>query len=303
MKKRIRRKVFVRGAIQHVYQRAKDKGVVFYDSLDRLMYFTTASVMAAKYELTVLAVSIMFPHLHQAIAIRGRREMEKYIQDTSSVFARHYNRRYHRHGALFKPNYGSASKVGAKRIRETLAYIYNNHVEKGLCDKAEESRWSFIPYFHSNHPFSEPIDYLKPGKRLMRSIKIVDKHRAANMYLKYKDLNRIFCGLNDIETEQMIDYIIVKYMFIAFEAAIFFYNNYDDMLRSFNATTGSERDIPEEFIAVPDTYYEDILFLLKKSGFNLQTVYNLTQERKGQIAKSLLINSKARDHQIKKFLH
>ena len=123
------------------------------------------------------------------------------------------------------------------------------------------------------------------------------------MYLKYKDLNRIFCGLNDIETEQMIDYIIVKYMFIDFEAAINFYNNYDDMLRSFNATTGSERDIPEEFIAVPDTYYEDILFLLKKSGFDLQTVYNLTQERKGQIAKSLLINSKARDHQIKKFLH
>jgi len=280
------RKFYSKG-VQHIYQRAKDKGVIFYDDIDRLVYFSIDSVIARRYGVVVLGISVMYTHLHKTTIVRSKLQMSKYTQDVSSIFARAYNYSHERKSNLFEARYGSASKTEPKKIRQIIEYQYNNHTEKGLCKSPMEERWCFLPYAKSDHPFSKPIDYDCISKGLRSALRLIDRRVKKGEYLKYSLVKKILERLTPEETEQFFDYTISKYMHISFETAASYFKGFDAMVAAFEVTTGVEYDIKEDYDSFPDTEYVAIEKIFRQKGWPYSKIFTSPYENRVNLAKAL----------------
>ena len=295
-------KSFSAKAVQHVYQRSKDKGVIFYDDIDRLVFLSIDSVIAQRYGVKVLGISIMFTHLHKSFLVRLEKQMSKYMQDSTSIFARAYNYRHKRKGDVFYPRFGRAGKRQEKKIREHLAYVYNNHVEKGLCKRAIDERWCFLAYAKSSSPFSKPINMENISKRLKAGLRLIDRRKEAGKYLKYSEVIKAMRGLSSEEREQFIDYAISKYLHIDFDAVMAFYGGFDAMVTAFDSSVGAEREMKEEYYSFSDQYYKRIGDILAKSKWDGR-VLSSKQAELNELAKDLYYHHNIEVNAIKKYLH
>lgn len=296
-------KHFSSQGVQHIYQRAHDWGVIFYDDIDRLEFFCIDSVIARRYGITVYGISLMFTHLHKSIIARMKHQMCKYEQDSSSIFARAYNAHRGRKGVLFQQKFGRASRVGPKKIRENLAYVYNNHVEKGLCTHPIEERWCFLPYAKSKNPFSKPINLDAASKQLKSAIRIVDRRRKNDEFLRYGELCKMIYRLSQEEQEQLKDYIISSYMYIDFEGAASYFGSFEDMVHAFKSTSGSGWGIKEEYNNCSDKEYIKLNKLFASKGWSINKIFSMTKEELKQLANELFLQYGFNPIALQKYLH
>lgn len=299
--------------MQHIYQRGKDHGVIFYTTEDRLVYYTLAAVNAKKYSIIVPAASIMFTHLHQSVIAASLENIRAYLHDTGTSFTRLYNNRYKRKGKLFERLPGRAQKFGAKDKRSNLIYVYNNHVEKGLCRQASEERWSFLAYAASDHPFSKPIMLSKASSSIRKALHLIDRRIAKQKGLEYTDLDKVTASLTEEEIEQFIDYVISRYALIDFGYATAFFGTLDNMILAINSTTGGEYEINEDYTRYKDTAYIELCKMLTDKEIatrcglpsaDIGRIYNLSDEELSDILShtSRYCRSVTRDH-IHRFFH
>ena len=296
---------FYPDAFQHIYVRALQYFVIFYTMEDRLVYYTIFAVMARKYQVTVLALALMFDHIHHLIKVKDKETMGKFVGVTTSTFAMAYNRDSGRKGPLFWKAFGNASKRKDKEVRSSIAYNYNNSAEKKLFARAEQDRWNFLAYIDSTHPFSKEIDRKSASKKLLGSMDTAFLYHARNEYLDYPVVRRLFQGLEADEQEQLLDFIISLYLPIDKEALLRFYRNYDDMVLAINSNTGSEYDINEFFDPESHQGFVKMLEVTAHSSFadDPRSIILAPDEQKRQIADRLRKLTGASIGQIKRFLH
>ena len=170
---------------QHIYQRSINQFVIFYSMEDRLVYFTIFAVLARTYGIIVLALALMFDHIHCLVEASDRKTYARFIGVVTLTFVLAYNRDSGRKGALFEKAYSNAPKRREKDVRTCIAYNYNNSVEKKLFVRAEQDRWNFLAYIDNPHPFSAPIDKKKASKKLIRSMDAATRYQQRNEYLDY----------------------------------------------------------------------------------------------------------------------
>jgi len=286
----------------HIYQRAVDCGVIFYDVIDRLVYYTIAAVMSKKHSVTVEAASIMFTHIHQSVCVDSVETLSFYLHDTGTVFSRLFNRRYGRAGKLIQFHSGRAKKSSSKSIRTNLIYVFNNHVEKGLCKKAVEERWSFLAYSLSNHPFSAEIAPNSCSRNLKKAMRVVYRKSRKNKNLTYKDLKFLFSLLDENETEQFVDYVISQYSWIAFHSAARHFNSLEKMLVAIDSTTGSEYAIKEDKSPGSDMAYKSLIDFARKNNI-LDKIFTMSPDEQAYYSNKMFRTVAASQWQIKKFLH
>lgn len=302
---RVRKRRIKDNAFQHIYQNTVRGVLLFYSDMDRLVYYTAFSVMARKYQVQVLAISLMYDHTHSSVRLKEPFRLGDFVRDYTSIYAMEFNRDIGRHGPLFRCAYGNAPKVGAKAIRTNVAYIDNNAVEKQLCCQAEQDRWNLIAFLDCSHPYSTKIDRSHSSRRLLRSIKRVEAFSRANAYLPYSILRSLFDNLTKEEEEQLTDFILYTYLPIDKEQLMLLYGgNYQNMLLAINSNTGSEYDIKEEFDNSPHTIYKELLRVCQQSSFASNPKALLVQppEQKKRIADILQQRTGATFYQLRKFL-
>lgn len=298
----MKRNGFQTGAVHHIYQRFKDKGVLFYDLQDRLVYYTLAATASKKFQTTVSAASLMFTHIHQCCEAGSKKALTEYLRTTDSSFARLYNFRYRRGGHLFDRPVGHSCKLTAKEKRSALIYVFNNHVEKGLCREAIEERWSFIAYAFSSHPFSEEINKKKASGALLKALRLIDRRISKNKALEYADIDRILPKLNEMETEQFVDYVISHYAWIDFPRTVSRFQSLDALIVALNSTTGSEYGIKEDFTREKDTGYVSLLEYARRKGI-LNRIFTMSGSEKLEFIINARHETQARDSQLKRLLH
>lgn len=289
-------------AVQHVYQRAKDHGVIFYSLEDRIVYYTLAAVKSKKFEVTVLAAAVMYTHLHQSLKTSRLASLRKYLNSLNSTFARLYNRHYRRENSFFDWNPGRAQKSSPKSKRSNIIYVFNNHEEKHLCNKAIEERWSLLAYAKSDHPFSKVINFKHASEPFLKAIRLVDKRLEKATYLSYKDLSKVFPYLNNTEIEQFTDYVISRYQLIDYAAAAELFGGIGNMIASIGNTTGSEFDLKEDFNSLTDQAYVELVEYADKEGLAYK-IYRLEPDEKTEWASRAKIATSATLHHLCKFFH
>ncbi len=286
----------------HIYQRTLSGFNLFYTIDDFLVYYTIAAVQADAHGVCLMGLCLMIDHIHMLLTAGSLRKMSGFVSSCSSLFVREFNAHTGRTGRLFEPSYGSAVKLGMKKIRSAIAYLFNNPVEKKLCRRAEEYRWSFLPYYRHRNLFSIPVKSC--SRRLRKAMDLVEDSFRNGRYLKYALLRIIFKDLDNEEKMFIIDHIISIYFPFEKDMLTCCYGSYEDMLVAINSNTGSEYEISERHYGKTDVPYREIISCVKNLGYhNVRSVILLPKETKKQLMVILKKTTSASHVQIMKFLH
>lgn len=290
---------------EHIYIRSINQFVIFYSMEDRLVYYTVFAVMVKRYRITVLALALMFDHIHHLIKTISRELYGKFIGVTTSTFAMAYNRDSGRKGPLFHKAYGNSAKRRDKDVRNCIAYNYNNSVEKLLFNRAEQDRWNLLAYIDNPHPFSKEICRKTASKKLLKSMDAVILFHGRNKYLDYPVVRKLFDGLGLEEREQLLDFIISLYLPIDKECLLGFYKSYDAMVLAINSNTGKEYDMKEIFDPESHQDFVRMLELTQRSSFaaDPRSIILAPEEEKRKIAKTFMERAGASLNHAKRFLH
>lgn len=288
----------------HVYQRTSDKGVFLYRIQERIMLYTIFCVVSRSRKITITALAFMFTHVHALIHNCSPADGKSFMGKVLSTFTRELNQDSGRTGSLFGRASCSLKKNG-KAIRSSVAYVYNNSTEKKLYKRAIDDRWDFLAYALSDHPFSERITIRKASYRLEKSIQAVKGDYARGNYLKLQRIRHLFKGLTGSETQQLIDYIIVKYSFIDYSLAINYFKDFESMVTAIDSNTGSEYEIKEEFELGSDKPYARMCVFANSTGLlnDDMRIYRLTKAEKERLVQYLTMKTGAAPYQVFKFLH
>ena len=297
--------VFIPDVPTHDYQKGFDGNVLFYCLRDRLVYFTIFCMESRRWEVTVLALDLMFTHTHSLIRTASSLNHTRFNQTVQMKYAREFNDRAHRSGPVFMKTYGWAQKKSNAKVRSCLSYIANNQVEKKLCRRGVDERWTFLAYAFSDHPFSEPLVIRRASARMKKAVRQVrDAHRRGQ-FLNYTFLDRVYAGLDAKERAQLTDFIIRTYLVIDFEQAGKYFGSIEKMIQAFDVTTGSEYEISEAYEPEPDTAYIEILRHLEKVGYDLTSkpFLSIPEAEKHSLAKQLTRRTSASYRQAARVLH
>lgn len=110
--------------------------------------------------------------------------------------------------------------------------------------------------------------------------------------------------LNDIEREQLVDYIITLYNPVDYDALLEYYESFESMVIAINSNTGSEYDIREEYNPYSDDIYDHMSALVKqKINMEAKELLSLTVDEKIKIAYIVKRNLNVTNRQLCKFLH
>lgn len=300
-----KKRKFVPKECLHVYQRTVRGVNIFYEPEDRIVFYTIFSVLAKVYDVRILELCLMIDHIHVLLSAESMADISAYIRHYSSLFVREYNQSVGRQGPLFFKSFGSAPKIGSKKIRSAIVYIGNNPVEKKLCSSAEQYRWNFLAYLKDTNPYSSSVRLSRCSMKMRRAMKIVKGSYTRNEYLSYACVRGLFEGLDDSEREQLTDYILSLFNPLDKESLLSFYETYDDMVHAMRSTVGGEYDIKEVFHAGSDVIYDEMAEFVSKE-YHISPVRKVTvlpDEVRLEIAAQLRIRFSASVYQISKFLH
>jgi len=289
-------------AIQHVYQRAVDHGVIFYSDEDRLVYYTLCAANSKKYGIKVCAGAIMFTHTHQSCIAPSLDTLRKYLHDVGTSFARLYNYHYKRAGKLLELRPGIAQKSSDKSQRTNILYVFNNHVEKGLCNTAMEERWSLLAYADNQHPFSPFIRECDCSPLLKKALRLVDRRASKLKAIEYTDLDSILPNLSPKEREQFIDYVISRYQWINYTIPISKFGSLDKLKLAAESTSGHEYDLHEDYSPLTDVAYVSLPKLSQEKGF-VNRIFSMEKKEQTKLILSLSRRYGFHPEQLSAFFH
>lgn len=237
-------KFYREGAFHHLYIKAKNGNVLFYRIEDYLFIYTLVSVLSKRHNVTIELFCIMFNHLHGCVKAQSKDVFRAFLRDLSSLFTIGYNEEYHLSGSLLMPC-GYVPKSSEKYHKTCLIYIANNPSAGRLVKSVLEYKWGLVPYFFSDHPFSDKLVKRNARFAMRQALSIVDGCERRGQYLNYTTLGRIFNKLNSKEKAQIVDYIIVKYFFLDRQSFFSHFENEKKALLAMDSSAGSEHDIYE----------------------------------------------------------
>jgi len=293
------------GEVNHVYQRTAGGVVVFYSLTDYLVFFTIFSTVARQEEVTVLALSPMPDHLHNACRVQSKEQLERFVQRYTRAFAQEWNKSRGRKGSLFRRKFGSVPKTGDNQVRALINYVNNNGPERKLCRKAEDYRWNFLSYAQDEQPYSAPCRLASASAGLRKALAEMHACFRAGRWVRYAQLDRWMKGLRRTEVQQLADAIVCEWNVLEYADAASYYGSIAAMLRSFHGNAGSEDGMVQETDPYSDSVYEECTRILLSEGYigSIRQIPGLPRKVKLQLGRILLGRTNAKPSQLRKYLH
>lgn len=290
-------------SVHHIYQNTRRGHLVFYSVKDCLVFLSIVYKLARQYDVKILGICLMADHIHLLVWVRNPRQLVSFVRDYTAQFSRNYNAYYHREGPFFNP-YGCAPKIGHKRIRSAIAYLYNNPVENHLELKAEDYQWNFLAYADDRNPFSEKLRIDLARWELRKALSEIKVNFQAGLPLNYALIERITNHLSPRELKQFTDFVVRQYNPVDYQACIQYYGSYEKMVTAINSNTGSEYDLSEDTYAKDHRIYRTMIqYLIREKGWNsTNEVLLLPEHERRRLALMLMRELGASETEVSKFL-
>jgi REP element-mobilizing transposase RayT len=129
------------GAIWHISSRGNNRGDIFFDDADRLLFLGLLGEAVLRFHWLVHVYVLMTNHFHIVIETpemtlsRGMKWLkQKYVQRV--------NRKYKRTGSLFEGRFDSQLVERESHLLEVLRYTVLNPVRAFMVQRPEDYRWS-----------------------------------------------------------------------------------------------------------------------------------------------------------------
>ena len=136
-----RPRVFVDGAIYHVYCRFAHGARVFVSPEEAVRFLAIVREVKRSDGLSILAWCLMPTHYHLAVRT-GRVPLWRSLRVIQGRFALVHNRRHRTVGPLWQGRYKARVVQGKEALNRLLAYIHLNPVKAGLAASPVRYRWS-----------------------------------------------------------------------------------------------------------------------------------------------------------------
>ena len=292
--------------INHCYQRTVDRGVLFYNIRDHLVFFTVFCTMADRYDIRVVKLVQMPDHVHHSSMTASAYRLSCFQRDYTSIFARECNSAFGLHGPVFDSPFGSAPKHGNKAIRTNMLYIDNNPVERKLVARAEQYQWNYIAYAQSENPFSQTIRLRYASAQLRRALKLVRGLHDSGQYITYRVMTKLFDSLPSIqEKDQLADYIVNTYSVIDHSFSIGLFGSFENEILAAASNTGSEYDIQESFVGKDDRWYSRFSSIVMNHCLvkDIHDILRMDNDKKEKLFQLLRRETGAPGIQIAAYLH
>jgi putative transposase len=125
----------------HVTQRGGRRQDVFFTEGDRSVYMHLLTHYARRYDLELLAYTLMTNHVHHLVVPHEKDSLRWTFQVTHKRYSEYVNARHQWTGHLWQARFFS-SPVDESYFWDALRYIYRNPVEAKLVLHPSEYQWS-----------------------------------------------------------------------------------------------------------------------------------------------------------------
>ncbi|MHB0970215.1 MAG: transposase [Thermoanaerobaculia bacterium] len=170
------------GAHWHVYNRGVDYRSIFVDDDDRAFYEELLAKVCSEYRWSVLSYTQMTNHYHAFIQTREA-TLSRGMQILDGEFARRFNKRHGRVGALFQGRFNAQLVDSEAYLLELSRYIQLNAVRAGMVQRPEDWRWSSYRATVGTRSAPAWLD----RDAILDRFDSRDRTRAAQLYRAYVD--------------------------------------------------------------------------------------------------------------------
>jgi REP element-mobilizing transposase RayT len=129
------------GAVYHVNGKAVDGTKLFRDDVDRVSFLSLLQDQSERSDWCILGYSLMTTHYHLILKLR-KLTLSSGFQRLNSIYARSYNRRHKRDGALWRTRFFDDIVEADKHLYEAIRYVALNASRANACRAPEEWPWS-----------------------------------------------------------------------------------------------------------------------------------------------------------------
>lgn len=127
--------------VYHVNSKAVEGTRLFRDDVDRLAFRTLLKKEAVRSDWCVLAYSLMTTHFHVVFRLR-KLTLSSGFQHLKSIYARSYNRRHGRRGALWQCRFYDSIVEAEPHLYEAIRYVALNAPRANACGQPEDWPWA-----------------------------------------------------------------------------------------------------------------------------------------------------------------
>jgi putative transposase len=127
--------------IYHVNGKAVDGVKLFRDEVDRVRFLELLIEQASLSEWCILGYCLMTTHYHLILQLREL-TLSSGFQRMNSLYARRYNKRHDRRGALWQRRFFDSIVETDGHLCETIRYVALNPVRASMCATPEDWPWS-----------------------------------------------------------------------------------------------------------------------------------------------------------------
>jgi len=140
---------------------------------------------------------------------------------------------------------------------------------------------------------------------MQKAVREVKAQFKAGLPMTYAQLQRLFASISREECQQLADFIITTYNVIDYDAALEFFDSYEDLLKAAHSTTSKDHDINEVFIGKSDAHYAKMAAVVMRElkPADIHDILSMSLDKKLELFDLLRKHSEAMGEQIAKFLH
>ena len=125
----------------HATARAIRGAFLFENDLDRIDFMQLLATTIRLHEWRCHAHCLMGTHYHLVLET-SREQLSEGMRRLNGDYARRFNKRHSARGHLFEERFSSWVIADEQHLHATLAYVRDNPVRAGLCERPEDWPWS-----------------------------------------------------------------------------------------------------------------------------------------------------------------
>lgn len=129
----------------HVYCRSIVGGACFVDDLDRSRFMTLARLCEQRHDWVIDAIAVLSTHYHVVLEAT-RLKLSAGVHWLNGRYAREFNKRHGRFGHVFAERFQTRVIESEEYLYDACAYVVQNPVKAGLCDRPQDWPWLFSRY-------------------------------------------------------------------------------------------------------------------------------------------------------------
>lgn len=138
------------GGLYHVIQRGNNREFIFNHEDDKTFLLRLLKDLKEVMGYKIFGFSLLDNHYHLVLQTL-KEPLQSIMHRINSRYSKFFNQKYGRSGHVYESRYKAIHVGDEKYLLSLLRYVHQNPVRAGICQRAEEYRWSSDYFYRTNN--------------------------------------------------------------------------------------------------------------------------------------------------------